>query len=125
MRPIIFVTNVFGSNQGEEHTYSYVQLDNVCFNGTIVSVHDPSRQENIRIFPNPTNGSLTLELKSPALSGMMLRIASLTGQVVLEVQMEPGKLIHTVKTNYLPEGVYFLQMISDGQMVSVNKFVKH
>ncbi|MBL0008627.1 MAG: T9SS type A sorting domain-containing protein [Saprospiraceae bacterium] len=90
----------------------------------MVSVEDPARQENIRIFPNPTNGSLTLELKSPALSEMMLRVTSLTGQVVLEVQMEPGKFIHTIKTNYLPEGLYFLQMISDGQMVSVNKFVK-
>ena len=75
--------------------------------------------------PNPTNGSLTLELKSPALSEMILHVTSLTGQVVLEVQMEPGKFIHTIKTNYLPEGLYFLQMISDGQMVSVNKFVKH
>ncbi len=125
IRPVIFITNDFGSNQGAEQTFSYAELDNVCFNGTIVSVDDPSRQENIRIFPNPTNGSLTIEMKSPALSAMMLRIASLTGQVVLEVQMEPGKLIHTVKTNDLPEGVYFLQMISDGQMVSVNKFVKH
>jgi len=125
IRPVIFITNDFGSNQGAEQTFSYAELDNVCFNGTIVSVDDPARQENIRIFPNPTNGSLTIEMKSPALSAMMLRIASLTGQVVLEVQMEPGKLIHTVKTNYLPEGVYFLQMISDGQMVSVNKFVKH
>ncbi len=124
IRPVIFVTNDYGSNQGADQTFSYAELDNVCFNGTIVSVDDPSRQESIRIFPNPTNGSLTVELKSPALSAMMLRVASLTGQVVLEVQMEPGKFIHTLKTNYLPEGLYFLQMISNGQMVSMNKFVK-
>ncbi len=64
VRPIVYVTNSFGSNQGAEHTYSYVELDHACFAEGIVAVDEPEKKQGLRIYPNPTTGDLTMELPS-------------------------------------------------------------
>ncbi|MDZ4749927.1 MAG: T9SS type A sorting domain-containing protein [Saprospiraceae bacterium] len=124
VRPVIFISNAYGTNQGAEKTYSYAQLDKVCFSRAIVAVNDPDRRENIRLYPNPTSGSISVELNAPAGSDMSVQISSLIGQVFFEKQMEVGKLMHNLETHYLPHGLYFLRVIAEGRMVSVSKFVK-
>jgi hypothetical protein len=124
VRPVIYVTNDFGTNQGAERTYSYAQLDKVCFNRTIVAVQDPSRGPDFRIYPNPNTGQFTVHLSEPAERGLSMRIISITGQMVLEKKTVTGNTIQTIEAFDLPQGMYFLQMITDGRLMSVNKFVK-
>ena len=124
VRPIIFVTNVFGSNQGGEEVYSVAQLDNICFNGIIVGIEDVEDIQDFRIYPNPNNGDFTIELATPAKQEMSMVIMSLTGQHLFEKQAVSGNGTQTIEANYLPGGMYFLQMISNGRMISVDKFVK-
>jgi hypothetical protein len=124
VRPALYVTNPFSNDQGGVSTYAHIQLDNFCFNGTIVATHEPSRKQSIRIYPNPNHGEFTVELAEPATQNMSLRAISLTGQVLMEMKTESGNVIQIMNVNNIPEGMYFLQIVSDGRVMSVNKFVK-
>lgn len=107
---------------------STVLFDNVCFelnDSTTVPVAEV-REDNqfIRIYPNPNEGEFTMELSEPATDGMALRIVGLTGQVLMEKPAEVGTSIQPIKANGLSSGMYFIQIVAEGRVLSVHKFVK-
>jgi hypothetical protein len=59
-----------------------------------------------------------------AQSGISLEIISLTGQLLLAKRAESGNAIQTIDASTLPQGMYFIQILSKGQVIAVNKFVK-
>jgi hypothetical protein len=124
VRPALFVSNIFGSNQGGADTYSSVHIDDLCFDGTIVAVNNPGQASGIRIFPNPTTGLLNIEMPYIPYTGISLQVISLTGQQILGKTAEPGISVQTIDASALPQGMYFLQVLSKGQVIVVNKFVK-
>ncbi len=124
VKPIIYVTNAFSSEQGGESTYAQLQLDNVCINGLIIAVTEPSNEHIFHIFPNPTSGDISIEFPSPASSNMKMRVVGIEGQVLMERGVDVGISLQTIKTDILPQGMYFLQILSKGQVIAVNKFVK-
>ncbi len=78
----------------------------------------------VLVFPNPASGDITLELAEPAAKGATIRVISATGLNLLETQTEAGALRSKIATEYLPAGLYFLQILLDGQLVAAAKFVK-
>jgi len=124
VRPAIFVTNGLGSNQGGSETRSSIQIDNFCMGGQLVSLINPGSRLPIRIFPNPNPGTFNVELPEPAKTDMRLRISDLAGRRVLEQRAEPGKTRHSIQAGHLPDGLYFLQVVSEGRVIAVEKFVK-
>lgn len=124
IRPVLFVTNDINSIQGGEETYSYAQIDNFCLDGMTVAVSNPFDYHRIRIFPNPTTGLLNIEMPNIIQSDISLQIISLTGQQMLVKASEPGISVQTIDASALPQGMYFLQVLSKGQVIAVNKFVK-
>ncbi|MFM9950518.1 MAG: choice-of-anchor L domain-containing protein, partial [Saprospiraceae bacterium] len=119
------VTNALVNSQGGENTHSYAQVDNICFDGTLVtSIHNPSQKLPLRIYPNPNSGAFTLDLPQAATPGMRFRIIGLTGQVLLEKVAEAGSARQTVEAGALPAGLYFVQVVEDGRVVGVERFVK-
>lgn len=118
-------TNALVSSQGGEDTYSYAQLDNLCFDGTLLTAtNNPSQKRSIRLYPNPTPGVFTLELPTPATPGMNIRIIGLTGQILLEKRAEAGAARQLLDAGNLPAGLYFVQVWSEGRIVGVEKLVK-
>ena len=101
-----------------------ILLDNICFNGKSVGAKDVAGQLPLRIFPNPNPGLFTVELPQPATPGMAFRVTDLAGRLVLEKQTEAGSQQQTVQTGNLPDGLYFLQVVSGGRVLAVEKFVK-
>jgi len=81
-------------------------------------------QERVHIFPNPNLGIFTVELPTPATSNMSFRVTDLTGKLMLEKQTKIGTQIQTVEAANLPDGFYFLQVVSEGKIIAVEKFVK-
>lgn len=78
----------------------------------------------ILIFPNPNTGRFTVELPAPANLGMHFRITDLTGRVLQERHTETGSARQFVQAGSLPNGLYFLQVVSEGKVLAVGKFVK-
>ncbi len=101
-------------------------LDDISFRECtpVVSVSDQFRAMLIRIYPNPNTGTFTLELPEPAKLGTTFRITDLTGRLVLEQKTESGSAQQTVRAGALPAGLYFLQVVSDGKVLAIEKFVK-
>lgn len=124
VRLAAYITNPLSSNQGGADTYSRIQIDHLCLDGLVVAVDQPTYQADIEIFPNPTNGDLSIELSFPASSKMKMRVMSIEGQILLEKDAESGVSLQSIKTDELPQGMYFLQILSKGQIIAVNKFVK-
>lgn len=90
----------------------------------ITSQNEIGIQELIRIFPNPTKGTLNIQLPFPAQSEMSFQVLSLTGQRLLEKKADTGMDVQAMDVSLLPQGMYFLKVLSKGQVIAVNKFVK-
>ncbi len=76
------------------------------------------------IFPNPNAGTFSIELPYVATSDMTFRIIGLTGQLLKEQSTQAGSRMQTVKAGDLPAGIYFLQIVLEGKILDVEKFVK-
>ncbi|MFN0176037.1 MAG: M4 family metallopeptidase [Saprospiraceae bacterium] len=78
----------------------------------------------LRILPNPNSGNFNVELPSPATPGLAFRIVGLTGQVVREQPTQTAIRLQTLHMGDLPSGLYFLQVVSEGRVLAVEKVVK-
>lgn len=124
MRPYIYITNPFADSQGGEGTYSVVHLDNFCVDGMTVSVDGMGQESSSQIYPNPVRDFLTIELASPPEAGMWFRIINFTGEVLGQQRAVSENVIQQIETGFLPGGIYFLQEMSNGHMISAHRFVK-
>lgn len=86
--------------------------------------NQPYADNRLVLYPNPTDGILMVELPSPAGLDMSIEIVGLTGQRLFDKQAESGIAIQTIDASTLAQGLYFIQVISNGRVQSVNKFVK-
>lgn len=104
---------------------AFGRIDNICIQeDSVVATHDLLRSDGFRIFPNPNSGSFSVELPEPAKSDVTLRLIGLAGQVLMERQIEQGSTQQTMQADILPAGLYFLQVISEGKVSAVEKFMK-
>src|SRR5688500_632985 len=117
-------TKGLAEEQGAEDTYTVLNLDNICVEGTIVAINNVPFSQNFRIYPNPTHDKLNIEMPFEAQSGMSLQIVNLTGQVIMEKKVELDNDIQTIEAVGIVDGMYLLQIISDGRIIALNKFVK-
>jgi hypothetical protein len=124
IRPAIYVTNALMDSQGGEDTWSHAQLDNFCFGGVIVAVDDPLPGPDFRIYPNPNDGNFTVELGEIARPGLSLQVIGLTGELLLTTKAIAGAVIQNIDADQLSQGMYLLQIVSEGRVLGVKKFVK-
>jgi hypothetical protein len=99
---------------------SNAEVGSQCLLETTETIGKP----HISIFPNPNPGIFRIELPSTTVSDMSFQILNLTGQVVQMQDMQPGLSTQLVHADDLPAGLYFLQVVSNGRPLAVEKFVK-
>lgn len=124
VRPVIYINNALGGNQGGDATRTSVQIDNFCMDGTLVAVNEPLRGRSLRIFPNPNSGTFTVELPEPAWPGVIFYLTDIAGRLVQEQKIEPGSAQQIIRAGELPSGLYFLQVVSEGRVFAIEKFMK-
>ncbi len=90
----------------------------------VTDTAEPGEKTALRIFPNPNAGTFSAELSEAAEAGMQFRILGLTGQVLREQTAQTGSKLQTIQTGDLPGGLYFLQVLSEGKVLAIEKFVK-
>lgn len=124
VRPAIFVTSPFSDEQGPG-SLTIIDLDYFCVDGQLLTgTQNPDQANALRLYPNPTSTSFTLELPEPATPGTSFRIAGLTGQTLLQQRAEAGSKLHVFDLSALPTGMYFVQVWKEGSVMGVGKVVR-
>ena len=80
-----------------------------------------SERTDIRLYPNPTNGTTRL-LVPHAYYGATMRLTNMMGQVLQEAIV--NATINTIDLQQQPEGVYFITITQEGKSIYQNKIVK-
>jgi hypothetical protein len=105
--------------------YSIIGIDNIEMCTSKIPLSTNSEQlGKLRIYPNPSTGHFIIDLQKPATSGMKFRIMDLNGRMVLENQTVIGNQIQNIDASSLASGFYFLQVVSEGKVLAVEKLMK-
>lgn len=83
-----------------------------------VSVYDVNVNAPCKIYPNPSNGVYTLELKSDA----ELFVTNTIGQIIYQGKFSAG--IHSLNIENECAGVYFVKLMSEGKWQAVKLLKK-
>ena len=81
--------------------------------------------DGVRIYPNPADQELTIELSSPAHQNMTLTMANQLGQFTEVGTIGEGESNKKINTQGLAEGVYILQLGSNGNALRTKVVVLH
>jgi hypothetical protein len=90
---------------------------------------NPVKDKNnslISVFPNPTNGNFSVNIKSESTNpNNQLTIYNLVGKVVLKKNLESasGNFTDKVDLSSYPNGMYFIEVLVDGKKVT-SKLIK-
>lgn len=105
---------------------SVIGIDNfeLCNSDDVVSTSQVEDIPRFRLFPNPSPGYFTVELPQPATAGMIFRITDLAGRLLLETEAEAGTKQHYINASSIPNGLYFLQLMSEGRVLGLEKMIK-
>ena len=112
-------------------TYTLKSVSNACGNGTvsgsakvsiIVTGAEEEEEKNLKIFPNPVQNRLTVELNAVRNQSLNWELADANGKTVREGHLRRSNHFE-IDLNNLPAGVYLLKMLSNGQQIT-RKVVK-
>ncbi|MEL6655563.1 MAG: reprolysin-like metallopeptidase [Bacteroidota bacterium] len=76
----------------------------------VVNTEDLNAGPAFRLFPNPTQGWVQIQLGEPAASQLPLRLYRIDGQLLWQEQLPAGSLQYQMPTEVLPAGVYLVQL---------------
>lgn len=73
----------------------------------------------IRVYPNPSNGNISVALSKPFENKAQLEVWSSLGQKLLNTEIQKNELDKQIDLNALGNGIYFIKIISsEGQFVN-------
>lgn len=97
-------------------------LNNVYNGGVTTGVEDIALIDNLTVFPNPTQGDITVQFSTTQTADIAISLMDIQGHVVYTKQIN-GVVNHTetIENNFA-KGVYFLT-VNNGKEVKVQKVV--
>jgi hypothetical protein len=104
---------------------SYLYVDNLAFSGSVTGIKNiNSYLSNISLYPNPSSGSVTVELNVQKTSPVKLQLSDVTGKIMKEISAGEvlGNYKTTLNTVGLSQGTYFLK-ITANDAVEVKKIL--
>ena len=104
----LFVTDANGCVRSSAYTIQSMNPTN-----------NPELDAKINIYPNPTNGWITVELTDLPVSEMDVTIHDVIGQLILhhpKSKIIGGK--HLLNIGHFPEGVYLLKLNLKGEIIT-------
>jgi len=105
--------------------FSYYFIDDVCVSQdslscyNFTSVQQFKNLENINIYPNPSNGKITISLEKEAEVSIIIR--NIIGKIIFQDKFYSSKIFDLSLNS--PAGLYFLTLETDGEVVS-KKIIK-
>lgn len=104
----------------------------VGMGGTITVQGTPTATEDARLtalalnlFPNPSRGFVTVQLRQPPGPAYQLRLRNVIGQEIRSVALRPDLSAAGLPLNLtdLPGGLYFYSLVVDGKVASTKRLV--
>ncbi len=74
------------------------------------------------IYPNPNNGSFTLQFNPAGTGGNRLELKDLNGRIVKSYQITTGTTIYSIEGT-LSTGCYILHLMDDNKLISAKKLI--
>lgn len=93
-------------------------LANPCASANSETASDVSLSEVV-VFPNPTTGKLTIDIKNNPDAKMT--ISDISGRILKEINF--SQTVNTINLNYLPDGIYIMSLTDNYEMIT-RKIVK-
>lgn len=91
---------------------------------TLTAINEQSQQIVVsNLFPNPNNGSFSVNYFLPNGKAGLLQVFSITGQLVYQIPLSVYSYFKYIELQNLPAGVYALR-ITSGEKTLVKKFIK-
>ena len=120
---MVWTASSFGNTVNRNATW----LTQLARPSGTVSTRDVLNQVDIAAFPNPTNNDLQITFDINGVNNLLLQIVDLSGRTVKVIHNDKpkrqGKLAFSMSTAPLASGIYFLQIIADGQSIGNEKIV--
>jgi hypothetical protein len=86
---------------------------------TITAVNNPTSDKEFRIYPNPVSDVISVESTSNATC--KAQVVNLAGKVILEKPLTTG--INTINVSEVEAGVYFMNILSDSQVIKAERLL--
>jgi Secretion system C-terminal sorting domain len=103
----------------------YVLNDTIICQTTVGTEGEPALENgSFRIAPNPTSEAITITYLGISSKSPILQIVSPLAQILKTIALHENQTMHTISVTDLPTGLYFLQILENGQAVKSLKFVK-
>jgi PKD repeat protein len=107
----------FESNRGNNIYIDYINI----FDGLTSRVGDIDLLDELKIYPNPTEGETTLTYTLDKSADLSIDVLDLSGRLVHEVSRgmrSPGAQVERLDLRSLPQGMYIVRMMANGQQIS-------
>jgi hypothetical protein len=96
---------------------SYLYVDNLNFTGTTAGIENTEVTGTFRVFPNPANLEIQIDLSGLKSAAQQFEIIDLTGRVIATKQSN-GLLLQNISVGELPVGNYLLRITTEKGIVN-------
>ena len=104
--------NMFTQEQKEMMRYIIEEFRPGLIDGTIVNLESEPNKTDFKIYPNPSNGDMTVSFSREVFSGTKsIKVLNSVGEIVLEESTERDS--HKLSLDPLSPGIYFIQVQSN------------
>jgi hypothetical protein len=124
-RLVVFVGNVLGDEQlSAGPVQAGLLIDDICFRDMLVPTQVVHTEQQLRVYPNPSSGALTLTWDGPPLADGSIELSGLLGQTLYHWTIPSGSNQLDLQPGPLPPGMYYIKVWSAGKLVASRKIVR-
>lgn len=120
-----FSVVVFLQDEVTKDVYQADFIQGITPPTSTVTAIEPISAENIKVYPNPADQEFVIELPYAAKSPMSIQMANQLGQFTQLGSFSEGEQSKKVSTQGLADGVYILQLGSNGDALRTKVIVLH
>jgi poly(3-hydroxybutyrate) depolymerase len=123
-------STVINNLQTGEYQFVLTVVDNkggVARDTVAVSVINTQRfTEQFRVYPNPASAELKVQMTSDVVGSTRITIYNANGMIAQSIDVEKvqPQLLRSVNVSNLQTGIYYLEVIVDGKVRKITKFMK-
>ncbi|MCC6459791.1 MAG: T9SS type A sorting domain-containing protein [Saprospiraceae bacterium] len=121
----ITIWNNFAINDGAY--VSWARIDDICVRnlGQATATGEASAEHSLRLFPNPTDGEITLELGEALPEPALAVVTDLLGRRLQQTPLAANQVRQTLSLRDYPAGVYLVQVLGKNSVWHSQKIIKN